>query len=270
MNILIRKYSDRLLNLKTAKDLNWDKWSEDTMKEVDEHIRELAEIVSDLRKLFGHGTTYNMIPADTSAYVLLRILFSDAQHYGITYGISIAKGLGKSFAAKQWAKENKEKVVMVQCTSEMSNDDLIISIARQLGVECIQHIDGITEDAKASLVALEKGLLLIDDCHLLSDVALCCFINFCNRIKGEVGIILMGNDYLRNRIIDGLRLDIPGYEEIYKAIGRRFITLNSPGPKDAELICGANHVPFSYKELYNTNDGFHTLATSIRTLKNQE
>src|SRR6185437_13725271 len=38
-------------------------------------------------------------PADTSAYLLLRILFSDAQHYAMAYGIAIGTGMGKTFAA---------------------------------------------------------------------------------------------------------------------------------------------------------------------------
>src|ERR1043165_4447123 len=38
-------------------------------------------------------------PADTSAYLLLNILFGDAQHYAMTYGIAFAKGTGKTFTA---------------------------------------------------------------------------------------------------------------------------------------------------------------------------
>src|SRR3954471_21288376 len=45
-------------------------------------------------------------PADTSAYLLLRILFSDAQHYTMTYGIAFSEGLGKTFTAGRYLHEH--------------------------------------------------------------------------------------------------------------------------------------------------------------------
>ena len=42
------------------------------------------------------------------------------------------------------------------------------------------------------------------------------------------------------RIVEGVRLNKEGYEEIYKHIGRRFITLGRLSEKDVALVCRAN------------------------------
>src|SRR3954466_6351117 len=51
-------------------------------------------------------------PADTSSYLLLRILLGDAQHYAMTYGIAIGKGLGKTFTAHHYTRENDNTIYL--------------------------------------------------------------------------------------------------------------------------------------------------------------
>jgi len=86
----------------------------------------------------------------------------------------------------------------------------------------------------------EEPLLLIDDAHKLKDRVLHLLVLLANGMAGKAGIIIMGGAELRMRIIEGVRLKKVGYDEIYKTIGRRFITLSSLGPKDVELVCRAN------------------------------
>lgn len=75
-------------------------------------------------------------------------------------------------------------------------------------------------------------------------------------LQNKSGVVILGNDKLRSRIIEGVRLKKAGFDEIYKAIGRRFITLGSLAPKDIELVCRANG-------LYDDGDIDKTIAYSI-------
>jgi hypothetical protein len=59
---------------------------------------------------------------------------------------------------------------------------------------------------------------------------------------GKAGILLMGNEELRPRIIEGVRTGRLGYEEIYQTIGRRFVTLSYLSPSDVAAVCRANGV----------------------------
>jgi hypothetical protein len=49
--------------------------------------------------------------ADTSAYLLLRILFSDAQHYAMTYGIAIGEGLGKTLLLRAMRARMNQRII---------------------------------------------------------------------------------------------------------------------------------------------------------------
>lgn len=117
----------------------------------------------------------------------------------------------------------------------------------------------------------EEPLLIVDDAHKLKDRVLHLLVLLSNSLAGKAGIIMMGADSLRGRIIDGVRTKKPGYDEIYKSIGRRFITLSSPGPKDIELVCHANGL--YHEDIVTTikedcQNNLH-LATTLIQMNNQ-
>ena len=89
---------------------------------------------------------------------------------------------------------------------------------------------------------MEASVLLFDDADQLKDRVLHLLVLLANSIAGSAGVVIMGGEKLRARIIEGVRLKKTGYDEIYKSIGRRFITLGCPGPKDIELVCRANGI----------------------------
>jgi type II secretory pathway predicted ATPase ExeA len=110
------------------------------------------------------------------------------------------------------------------------------------GLDTKNSVPQMIEQFIGHISSLEEPLLIIDDAHKLKDRVLHLVVLLANALAGKVGIIVMGNSELRMRIIDGVRLKKIGFDEIYKSIGRRFITLGSLGPKDAELVCRANGV----------------------------
>ena len=205
-------------------------------------------------------------PADTSSYLLLRILFSDAQHYGMTYGIAIGKGLGKTFTAERYAHQNSNTYYM-EGNEQMNRKSFMTLLMKEAKMSYNGGVPEMMQYFADNIEQKEEPLLIIDDAHKLKDRVLHLLVMLSNSLAGKAGIIMMGDDTLRTRIIDGVRLKKVGYDEIYKSIGRRFITLNSPGPKDVELVCNANglyheEVVAAVKE--ECNNDLHTATTLIQ------
>jgi hypothetical protein len=178
-------------------------------------------------------------PADTSAYLLLRILFSDAQHYAMAYGIAIGSGLGKTFTAGHYTREN-ENAFYISGNDEYNRRSFLGALLNSAGIEAKGTVPEMMARFTDYLTGKEQPMLIIDDAHKLKDRVLHLVVLLANSMAGKAGIIIMGSDELRMRIIEGVRLKKVGFDEIYKTIGRRFITLGSLGPNDVDLVCRAN------------------------------
>jgi AAA domain-containing protein len=180
-------------------------------------------------------------PADTCAYLLLRILFSDAQHYAMTYGIAMSEGLGKTFTAGHYAREN-DNTYYIGCNETYNRKSFITTLLHAAGEEATGTVPEMMDRFTSCMCEKEEPLLILDDAHKLKDRVLHLVVLLGNAIAGKSGIVMMGGENLRTRIIEGVRLKKIGFEDIFKSIGRRFITLSSPGPKDVELVCRANGI----------------------------
>ncbi len=180
-------------------------------------------------------------PADTGAYLLLRILFSDAQHYAMAYGIAISKGLGKTFTASHYTREN-DNTFYIACNEDYNRKAFMMDLMKKTGMETKGSVPQMMEQFAGHIISLEEPLLILDDAHKLKDRVLHLVVLLANAMAGKAGIIVMGGNELRMRIVEGVRMKKVGYDEIYRSIGRRFITLSSLGPKDVELVCRANGV----------------------------
>ena len=178
-------------------------------------------------------------PGDTGAYLLLRILFSDAQHYSMAYGIAIGAGLGKTFTAGHYIREN-DNTFYLACNEQLNRKSFISALMASAGLAAKGSTPEMMTRLTEYILQKEEPLLILDDAHKLKDRVLHLAVLLANSLAGAAGIVIMGNDELRTKILDGVRLKKVGYDDIYKSIGRRFITLGSLGPKDVELVCRAN------------------------------
>lgn len=203
-------------------------------------------------------------PADTSTYLLLRILFSDAQHYSMMYGISIAEGLGKTFTAGHYTRENND-VFHLSCSEDYNRKSFIAALAANAGLDVKGTVPELMRQLTTCIEEKEEPMIILDDAHKLKDRVLHLVVMLVNMFAGKAGIVLMGTEQLRERIIEGVRLKKAGFEEIYKSIGRRFITLTTLAPRDVELVCRANgvHDDEVIKQIGNECDNSLHVATSL-------
>ncbi len=206
-------------------------------------------------------------PADTSAYLLLRILFSDAQHYSMTYGISIGTGLGKTFTASHYIREN-DAAYYIACNEEFNRKSFMTALVNAAGIEAHGTVPEMMQQFANTIIEKEEPLLILDDAHKLKDRVLHLVVLLANSLAGNAGIVIMGGDQLRMRIIEGVRLKKVGFDDIYKSIGRRFITLGCPGPKDVELVCRANGL-YDEDTINHINESCHNLHTATQLIMQQ-
>lgn len=179
--------------------------------------------------------------AETGCYLLLRILFGDAQRYAMAYGVAINTGLGKTFTAKHYARENAY-AHYIQCNEYLNRKDFISKLLQTLGAKPTGTADNMMDEIICKLEEQEEPLLIIDDAHMLKDRVLHFAITLYKRLINHCGVVILGNDELRNRVVEGARMNKELYAEIYNTIGRRFVTLGQAGPRDVELICRANAI----------------------------
>ena len=177
--------------------------------------------------------------AETSTWLLLRILFSDSMHYTMAYGIAIGSGLGKTFTACNYVREHKN--VFYLAGNENHNRHTFMQSLMQAGdLDTEGTTPVLLEKFKNYISSVDEPLIIADDAHLLKDRVLHLLVALTNMLGGVAGIIIMGRDELRTRITDGVRLKKKGFDQVYQTFGKRFITMGKLGPHDIEVICNAN------------------------------
>lgn len=180
-------------------------------------------------------------PADTSASLLLRILFGDAQHYAMSYGITMSAGLGKTFTAKQYKRE-QENVIYIPCSESHNRRSFMNMVMETAALPATDLVTDMVNNFTAAISAREEPVVIIDDAHKLKDRVLQLVVALANTLTGTVGVVIMGNEELKLRIMEGVLVQKTGYERLYNALGKRFITLTTLSPRDVELVCRANNI----------------------------
>ncbi|MCF8451528.1 MAG: ATP-binding protein, partial [Taibaiella sp.] len=177
--------------------------------------------------------------ADTSTSLLLRILFGDAQHYGMSYGIAIGNGLGKTFTALQYMRTH-ENVLYVAGNEFYNRKSFLTAMLGAANAQATGTAPEMLKQLVGIIESREETLIIVDDAHKLKNRVLHLLVLLANMQAEKTGMIIMGDDLMKTRIVEGVRLKQPGFDEIYKTIGRRFITLNYLAPGDIMSVCNAN------------------------------
>ena len=209
--------------------------------------------------------------ADTSTYMLLRILFADAKHYAMVYGIAIERGLGKTFSARMYCREHANTYYMA-CTEGHNRKSFISELAKNFADDVPDKVPGMMQLVCDNMSRQDEPLLIIDDAHKLKDRVLHFVISLTDCLMGLCGVVIMGNDDLRRRIVEGVQQNKEGFETVYKMIGRRFVSLGQVGPNDAELICLANDVKDENRIGYikeQCKNSLHPIAGLIQEIRLQ-
>lgn len=180
--------------------------------------------------------------ADTSVHREMTMLLSRAQQDALVAGVVGAAGSGKTETCREYADEHRN-VYHITCGEHWNRRTFVSKVLKAMGSNVAGYtINDMMEEVVDALSRADTPLLILDEADKLSDQVLYFFITLYNQLEGRCGIVLCGTQYLKARIIRGVRLGKKGFEEILSRLGRRFFELAEIGEEDIALVCVANGI----------------------------
>lgn len=180
--------------------------------------------------------------ADTSVHREMTMLLTRAQQDALVAGVVGAAGSGKTETCREYADEHRN-VYHITCGEHWNRRTFISKVLKAMGANVAGYtINDMMEEVVDALSRADNPLLILDEADKLSDQVLYFFITLYNQLEGRCGIVLCGTQYLKARIIRGVRLGKKGFEEILSRLGRRFFELAEIGEEDIALVCVANGI----------------------------
>ncbi len=205
-------------------------------------------------------------PAETSTYMLLKILFSDARNYSHNHLIGMAQGLGKTFAARQYIA-NHQEVYYVACDPAHNCHEFMLRINQAVGAS----MGGTTPELqKAAIAAIEEKnepLIIVDDAHLLKDRVLRMLLTICGKLNGLAGMVLLGRPELNLRVSSICAS--AGNDKMNRCTLKEIVSVLRPMPGDCALICQANgldDVEHIGRLADQCTPGFHHLREAVQLM----
>ena len=180
--------------------------------------------------------------ADTSVHREMTMLLTRAQQDALVAGVVGAAGSGKTETCREYADEHRN-VYHITCGEHWNRRTFVSKVLKSMGANVAGYtINDMMEEVVDALSRADNPLLILDEADKLSDQVLYFFITLYNQLEGRCGIVLCGTQYLKARIIRGVRLGKKGFEEILSRLGRRFFELAEIGEEDIALVCVANGI----------------------------
>jgi len=220
----------------------WEKISDAIWRQIDAGINTVSD-------------GWNL--AATKDYELLNRLFINAKQNAMVMAITGDAGTGKTAAVKDFASKYRN-VYALHCSEYWNRKYFLSELMRRMGRES----GGLTvaemmDEVVAHIKRQEHPLVILDEADKLPDQVLHFFITLFNELEDRAGIILIATNYLRKRILRGVKLNRKGYKEIYSRIGRKFIELRGLGYADVLNICHANGITDAkrIKKVWETSEG---------------
>lgn len=188
----------------------------------------------------------------TKAYVTIQTHLEMCKNYGIWQLLCDRAGIGKSYAAEEFAREHKN-VIYVDCSEYGGKSDFIMHIARQFGLEKTGSYNKLWREVTDELLLMDNPLLILDEFGDCQDIIITLIKGLYNKANmGDhmaLGCYFIGADNLRKKLVDGRRTKKPSYAEFWSRFNERVTSLNYDNKpqifaeeleKDVEAIVDAN------------------------------
>lgn len=192
-----------------------------------------------------NAPTWNLV--DTRNTQMMRAMLADAQEQAMFLAISHRAGQGKS-ASIGLHKQGDDTggTYVLECEESWSHKLFLQKLAGTLGIA----VDGLTVSGLTDEIvfffkrrsAQVNPLLILDEANKLKPSSLRLIIPLYNKLKGDMGLVIVGADDLERHIKNGVRRDVRGYDELDSRLGRKFMHLYGTTIDDVRAICAANGV----------------------------
>ncbi len=186
-------------------------------------------------------------------------LFSIAREEGANFAIIGQPGSSKTSSSRYFATEHRKGgVYHIECRQYWNKKQFLANILAKMGVVNSGYNVGEMMNAIVNhLRRVQEPLLILDEFDKLDDIVFLFYITLYNELHGLCGMVMMGTDYLKKRILRGVERNTRGYKEIYSRIGSKFIELDGTNFNEVEAICKAHGITakIDITEIYNSYNG---------------
>ena len=159
--------------------------------------------------------------ANTPVFQYITAQLQKCQAEGISSLLCDFSDIGKSFAAKHYAKNNKN-AIYVDCSQVKSKQKLIRYIAKEFGVENNGKYAEVYEDLVFYLKTLNHPIIILDEAGDLQYDAFLEVKALWNATENYCGFYMMGADGLKEKMHRAINNRKVGYTEIFSRFGKRY------------------------------------------------
>lgn len=179
---------------------------------------------------------------ETEGYNRMYSLLADAQESALVLAVTGDAGCGKSQAIDYYARHHRD-VFALSCSEYWNRKQFLTELLQAMGVEATDStVAEMMSEAVYNLKRKAAPLIIMDEADKLSDQVLYFFITLYNKLEDQCGIVICATDYLKKRIIRGVKANRKGYKEIFSRIGRKFIPMPVVNNRDVAAVCVANGI----------------------------
>lgn len=188
----------------------------------------------------------------TKAYITIQAHLEKCQEYGIWQVLCDRAGIGKSYAAREFERNNNN-VMYVDCSEYSTKSDFVKYLAGQFGLSKNGSIDRLWREVTNELLLMYKPLLILDEFGDCADAVISLMKGLYNKAnmgnQMELGCYFIGADNLQKRLIEGRRTSKRSYAEFWSRFNDRITKLNYQNQnklfeqelyKEVEMIVDAN------------------------------
>jgi DNA transposition AAA+ family ATPase len=199
---------------------------------------------------------HTWVSVETRDFKMITSILADAQATSQVFAFTGDAGSGKSYALKQFVKENP-KSYLLSCNEYWNKKDFLSELLTKMG----RDFTGLTitemmREVVRVLKSQNNPLIIMDEADKLADQVMYFFITLYNQLEDHCGIVICATGHLSKRVKRGLTLNRRGYSEIFSRVGRKFIELHGVGITDVTQLCLANGISNKtlIKDIYNDSE----------------
>lgn len=173
--------------------------------------------------------------ASTPVYQYVTAQLEICQREGLSSMLCDLSDIGKSYAAKDYAK-NHTNAVYIDCSQVKSKQKLIRKIAQQLGIGCSGKYADVYENLSFYIKTLPNPLIIIDEAGDLQHDAFLEIKALWNATEHCCGFYMIGADGLEHKMRVSINNQKVGYTELFSRFGKRYGKIIPAGDESKKIL----------------------------------
>lgn len=168
--------------------------------------------------------------AITATYRNIHTALDLCRENGIWQVLCDNAGLGKSYAAVDYARQYCKSVIYIDCSDCGTKSDFIMAFARHFGLERISTYNQLWRDIVAEILLMDHPLIILDEFGDVAEAVITLMKGLYNKADSgdrmEVGVYFIGANNLRVRLSRGRKQNKPSYAEFWSRFNNNITTLD--------------------------------------------